>query len=383
MDAWRIVPGRLGLLPVLLPVLLGACSSSDPVPVRTQAEPEPFYETLQRNALSFAFQQGEWTEDYGDAAAYGPNFYLHAGHACNRADYLDIARAAAAYNLSAVEKATGNIFWYLENLEEVFMCMMGLVEYAGVSGESDAIPAVDRLIRTTDWAVRMLGDYVNVSVGEFAADLYGPTAITGGIVLIYLQYATYLDTPARQDRTDRAVAVVDRINEEAWAGDHYRFGPGDDRLFLYPNSIMITALCRLYELTGEGWYLERAELVYRGIQPLRFPEGGFYRSPYSQEYQGAQTDEYSTLSSQNYLVLGLTLLYQNTGRDGYLEDALAILDAIRARLYDPVQGKILHHWIDGRIAGPDDPDYFCSGCNLQTLYILRYLQEEVGVAFTW
>ncbi len=40
---------------------------------------------------------------------------------------------------------------------------------------------------------------------------------------------------------------------------------------------------------------------------------------------------------------------------------------------------LLHHWIDGRIAHPDDPDYFCSGCNLQTLYVLRYLQEELGV----
>ncbi len=377
----RLFLGRLLLIMIVVPAAFGGCSSSD-----GDAGPRntgPFYETLQRDALSFAFQEGEWLEDYGDAAAFGPTFYLHAGTGMNREDYLSIARAASAYNLSAVEEADGNIFWYLENLEEVFMCMMGLVEYAGVSGDMGAVSAVDRLIRTTDGAVRLLGDYVNVSVGEFAADLYGPTAITGGIVLIYLQYATYLDTPLRQERIDRAAAVVERIDEEAWAGDHYRFQPGGYKLFLYPNSIMITVLCRLYELTGEATYLERAEVVYRGIQPLRFTDGGFYRSPYSQEYQGAKTYEYSTLSSQNYLTIGLILLHQNTGDEQYLDDALVVLDQIRIRLYDPAQGKLLHHWIDGRIAGPEDPDYFCSGCNLQTLYILRYLKDEVGVTLPW
>ena len=36
-------------------------------------------------------------------------------------------------------------------------------------------------------------------------------------------------------------------------------------------------------------------------------------SPYSTESQGAQTDEYRTLSSQNYLMLGLMELYRQTG----------------------------------------------------------------------
>jgi len=376
----RIGPFLLLLLAV---APAAGCGGISPEASAPPPRAEPFYETLQRDALRFAFRDGEWLEDYGDAAAFGPAFYLHEGLGSNRPDYLAIARAAGAYNLSAVEKAGGNVFWYLENLEEVFMAMMGLVEYAGVSGDTGGVPTVDRLIRTTDGAVRLLGDYVNVSVGEFAADLYGPTAITGGIVLIYLQYATYLDTSLRQECIDRAADVVSRIDEQAWAGNHYRFRPGEGKLFLYPNAIMISALCRLYELTGEERYLERAETVYDGIQPLRFVEKGFYRSPYSQEYQGARTDEYSTLSSQNYLTLGLLLLFRNTGDPMYLDDALSILDHIRCRLYDPAEGKILHHWIDGRVACPQDPDYFCSGCNLQTLYILRYLQEELGEALPW
>ena len=338
-----------------------------------------FYESLQEDALSFEFDNGEWLEDFGDAAAFGPNFYLHAGLGTNRESYLEIAQAARSYNLRTVEQAGDDIFWYLNNLEEVFMAMMGLVEYAGVSGEAELVAPLDDLINTTDCVVRLLGDYVNLSVGDFAADLYGPTAITGGMALTYLQYATYLDTPARGLRIRRAAAIVDAIDDQAWNVNHYRFKPDEDRLFLYPNTIMLSALTRLYELTGEARYLERAETVYQGIQALHDIEKGFYRSPYSQEYQGAETDEYSTLSSQNYLMLGLTVMYQNTGNELYLNDLLRVLDHVRTRLYDLEQGKLLHHWIDGRIALPSDPDYFCSGCNLQTLYILRYLQDELGI----
>jgi len=360
-------------------MVLFACDGSRSVQGNRQGDQPGFYETLQQDALAFAFKDGEWLEDYGDAAAFGPAFYIHTALGMNREDYLAIAQAARGYDFLTVERAGSQLFWYLNNIEEVFMAAMGLVEYAGVTGEAGLVQSVDDLLVPTDCVVRLLGDYVNVSIGEFAADLYGPTAITAGIALIYLQYAVYLDTPARGERIRRAAAIVEAIDEHAWDSNHYRFEPGEDRLYLYPNAIMLSALNRLYEVTGEERYLERAELVYQGIQPLHDTEKGFYRSPYSQEYQGAETDEYSTLSSQNYVMLGLILMYQNADDERYLNDALCILDHVRTRLYDREQGKLLHHWIDGRVALPDDPDYFCSGCNLQTLYILWYLKEEVGV----
>jgi len=34
--------------------------------------------------------------------------------------------------------------------------------------------------------------------------------------------------------------------------------------------------------------------------------------------------------------------------------------------------------MDGRIALPEDREYFCSGCNLQFLYVLWYLQARVA-----
>jgi len=39
---------------------------------------------------------------------------------------------------------------------------------------------------------------------------------------------------------------------------------------------------------------------------------------------------------------------------------------------------ILHHWMDGRIALPSDPEFFCDGCNHQLLYLLWYRQHALG-----
>ena len=93
---------------------------------------------------------------------------------------------------------------------------------------------------------------------------------------------------------------------------------------------------------------------------------------------GAKTDDYSTLSSQNYLTLALTLLYQNTHRQSYFDEALFVLEFVRSHLYDPASGHILHHFIDGRIALPSDPEYFCTGCNLQFLYAVFLLQQATA-----
>ncbi len=72
------------------------------------------------------------------------------------------------------------------------------------------------------------------------------------------------------------------------------------------------------------------------------------------------------------------MLYQNTGKELYLERVEEILTFLRLSLYDDMQGRILHHWIDGHIAHPDDPEYFCSGCNHQFLYVVWYLKSVVG-----
>ena len=356
-----------------------------PPPPEPLAEPPAevlaFFDQLLADAESFGETDGDWTEDYGDAPFYGLAIYTRL--ATERDDPTFAARAdrAEARALSIVEQANGDRDFYLANMEEAIMSALGLIEHVDATGDASSLPTIDGFVDETNTLVGLFSDYLptGAEIGSFALETYGPTSITGAAALVNLQYATYLDTPERGARIERAARIVRAIDRNAWDGERYLFAPGNDRLYLYPNVMMILVQLRLYELTGDAAHLERAVAVGHAIAPLKHEERGGYRSPYSAEYMGATTDDYSTLSSQNYLVLALLLLHRHTREPLWFDEAMSVVTFLRTRLYDAEQHRLLHHWMDGRIAQPEDREYFCSGCNLQLLYVLWYMRARALV----
>jgi hypothetical protein len=200
-----------------------------------------------------------------------------------------------------------------------------------------------------------------------------------------------------------------RIDAAAYAGGRYAVGPDrPEVLDLYPNVSMMLLNARLFQLTGIGSYRERAVQAYAAIQPLKLSTAPVrYYSPYSAEAMGATTNDYSTLSSHNYLMLALAVLFEVTSDPAYVTELDLVLDAMERELYgaycladmhraacgppcDPggvcVAGAcgpdrcghaVLHHFIDGRPALPSDPEFLCTGCNLQLLYVMWYRQTRL------
>ena len=99
--------------------------------------------------------------------------------------------------------------------------------------------------------------------------------------------------------------------------------------------------------------------------------GDHYHSPYSKESMGATDDDYTTHSSQNYLMLALIVAFQVSGEEQYLQEIDILLGFLENRLL--IGDQILHHWMDGRAAAEPDPYIYCLGCNVQTLFILYQL----------
>lgn len=352
---------------------------------RTEIPPElsDFYITMQSSALRFTQKDGAWDQHYGDAPYYGTAFYAKtpslrddAGQVIGT-EHAERARAAARHNLSTLSRAQTDRAFFLENLEEVMMSTLGLIEYSAATGDHSGRAQIDQTLDVINGFAIALGYYIDIDAGMFAIQTYGPTAISAGVALLNLQHALYVGGEGAADRVELARTIIEKIDEKAWDGARYRISPRDDLLELYPNTMMMLVLCRLYERTGEVTHLRRAEQVYTAIQPLRSARGG-YHSPYSAAAMGAKTEDYSTLSSQNYLTMALTLLFQNTGQTRYFDEALFVLNFVRTRLFDPKTGHLLHHFIDGRIALPSDPEYFCTGCNLQFLYAVHLLQQAIA-----
>lgn len=371
----------LAFMALLALLALDACAPRSEIPVADRE----FYVQMQKTALQFPQKDGAWDQHFGDAPYYGTAFYATAPDLpspdadipAGTEDHRTRARAAAGHNLATLTHGRDDRSFFLSHLEEVMMSALGLIEYAAATGDRAGLPLVEETIDTIDAVTVGLRYYIDLDAGMFAIKTYGPTAISAGVALLNLQYAKHIGGERAAERIDFARAVIDAIHARAWDGGRYRVKPGDDLMELYPNTMMMLVLCRLYEQTGDGELLARAQTVYDAIQVLRSPRGG-YRSPYSAAEMGAQTDDYSTLSSQNYLTMALILLYQDTHNARYFDEALFVLTFIRTHLHDPATGHLLHHFIDGRIARPSDPEYFCTGCNLQFLYVFHMLSRVAG-----
>jgi hypothetical protein len=338
---------------------------------------EDLYQALQVSAQGFPCDHGHWAQDFGDAAFWGPAFFIRAGLPDQRQDYLDRAAAGLAHDLEIIDEANSDGGYFLQNLEEVVMAAFGAIEYLAATGERDDLPLVDALVDRVNVLVESLKLYVNIDMQSYALSTYGPTSITALLALLNLRYAELLDTPRSQDRIDFGLKVLDAVEQAAWNGSFYVFDPDrtDLVLELYPNVSMMLGHATAWKLTAQDHHRDRARTVFQGIQPLKDPVKLCYHSPYSAEYMGAQTDDYTTLSSQNYAILAFALTWEITGDEEFRQQILNLMTFIRDYLW--VDGRLLHHWMDGHVAVPTDPEYFCTGCNLQFLYVAWHVKEHL------
>ncbi|MFC1609492.1 hypothetical protein ACFL6C_00910 [Myxococcota bacterium] len=392
---------------LIVVVLLAACSSE---PERKPPPPfrhNDFYAALQNHAESFTLVEGDWKEDYGDAPFYGAAFYAQEGTTSANQAHLQRADQVHTRNREVIRDAL-----LMGDTNEILMAMLGMIEHIAATGDHTHMTALTEKMGALNNAIDIFNDYIEPDmISGYAIDTYGPTSINGLVALVNLQHAALLADENRSTYIEAAERMADRLEQRAWNGETYAFSDERNGLFLYPNITMILLNARLHEATGKQPYLDRAVATYEGIQPLRVDEDttwvgpGRYRSPYSAEAMGATTDDYTTLSSQNYLLFALALLHQVTDDPEYVVEMDHVLDFlsdclvgswrlshVHLAVCDPLcSGEqvcvettctpdaqsegVLHHWIDGRIALPEDPEFFCSGCNLQLLYVMWYRQQ--------
>ncbi len=381
-----------------------------PEPPDTSFQHAGFYADVQEWAETLTRVDGDWKEDWGDGAFFGLAFYAREGAESGNDEYLVIADELYQRNLQLIrdeDLLTGDV-------NEIAMSLLGLLEYMAATGDTGDLEHVDAVLGTLADLMEMAGYYLPPeAIGSWAVDFYGPTSINALLALIFAQRALLVGGEGSDEFADTGAAMADAIDAEMWNGSYYVMSEDRPGLFLYPNVSMILLHARLHQLNGEDAHRDRALATHAGIQPLRVDEAsglagpGRYRSPYSAEIEGAQTDDYSTLSAQNYLMMALMMLHEITDDPAYLLEVDAILDFVEGRLVgewclshvhldecdpgcddgvvcvddvcmeDTCQLGVLHHWIDGRVASPEDSAFVCSGCNLQLLYVMWYRRDVV------
>ncbi|MBJ80746.1 MAG: hypothetical protein CMH60_05445 [Myxococcales bacterium] len=351
---------------------LNACSGPKILPSEVRANHTDMFDAVKAyHDAPELFIDGSWQKHWGDGAMFGPSFDLAQWKETGEQAHYDRAIAALEVNRTLVAAAAEDFAGNLDNLEMVSMSLLSLLEAGIYLEETTAYQrAADDLIEALDFWVKLFDDYMDIDAGEFAAGTYGPTSLSAFLVITHLEHVMGYPGANEEYHLQRAADVLDSIHEKAWSDElkAYAFAPGDGRLMLYPNITMMLAYARAHALTGEDLYWERFEEIYKGIQPLKDEDGDHYHSPYSAEEMGSTDGDYSTHSSQNYLMMALLVAYQISDDDKYLLEIDTVLTFIKTYLLDG--GMILHHWVNGRAATLDDPYLYCLGCNVQTLYLL-------------
>jgi hypothetical protein len=310
---------------------------------------------LHRLLTEVPVNEGDWAEDFGDATAFAPPALLSVGLRACDAEVIDLAVRTLEHEVFLVDH-------FLEVMEgtgaaEVLIGGIGLIEAYRLNPDARWSGAADELLLYLNDMVDLFGDYLYAP--GLDVEPYGPTAVTGIIAAENLRYVDVVD---RDDdaKVERALEIAAAVDLHAWdeAGGFYRASPDEPELDLYPNVAMMLVWTLAHRLTGEAGHLARAEALFEAIQPLRLEALGAYHSLYS-----SSVPDYVSLSSQNYLVLALMQLAEETGDANYVDEATTLLRFIESNLY--WNGMAWHHWESGARA-----TWYCSGCNFQLLYDL-------------
>jgi hypothetical protein len=378
-------------------------------------------EALTTDARGLGFADGDWLEDLGDAPFFGLAWLSRRAES-SVLPPDDEARLSASLARAKLLLASDLL---KGDPHEKVMAALGVLEHlaaAGARRDPAEVAAVDEFLDRLDRLLSSFGDYLaGAEDASWAVRTYGPTAVTALVALVHAQYALALDSERAAERRARAIALEQTITARALSDlvdattgrstRGYAIGPGRASIELYPNVSMMLLEARLFRLTRDETYRLQARALYGAIQPLKLSDTpARYASPYAAESLVAKTREVATLSSQNYLALALMLMFEITGDRKFSDEADRVLDAIEtmrgpwclaqvettscapacgagqacvssACFGDRCATGLLHHIVDGRLANPSDPTLFCSGCNLQTLYVAGYRRALAGEPF--
>lgn len=348
---------------------------------RKYPKPFPFYkEDLFDRVFGYLnreveFVDGRWADHWGDAALYGIVTDTLAYRMTQDESALERALLSKRANLADIRAARKNPRRMVEHVEQSLMGALGLLLAYDDLPDWEIVPEAVSIIHNFTELLEMLGGYLEAGLPTAFADYYGRTTPSAMFFLMNLFLADFYkrhDHPVRSGKSvGAALRLLDAIREKAFDpdGPRYRFAPGEERAYCYPNPIMILGLALLHKLTGDPAALTEAEGIFGWLQNLKDEKRGGYWTPYLHALRKTAYDlDIKSLSAQNYVLYACLYLHRITKNRWYLKEMKSLLDFIERDLY--YDGLIWHDIEQGRRANMDSPEPYCIGCNLMTLYVL-------------
>jgi hypothetical protein len=308
---------------------------------------DEFRTILDNLITSYWDPSGNWQGDIqGDATFFASMLLYALGDETHDLSLRDLADLSAAYEASLVKR----FFYYPVVHVDLVMGFPALAQRYLHTGEKSYQFVFLSGVRSGNIMISLMpGTFV--SFVHDHATLYATMSC-----LCFLAYDVSESSLQKNMFKKKGLAWIEKANSQYWdeRAGLYKYS----RILDWPQSTMMMALASAYRVTGDDKYLNRCLEVLSTMDELCWDSarGGYYGHP-DLETKG--------LSGNNNMVWVLLDLYELTGEKRYLERTAATLEWILSEdLYNPGEHIIYHHWNDtgGRA------DYFCTGCNFQTLY---------------
>lgn len=351
--------------------VLASCAGDDtavPVRVAPASRHVEVESTLAREARAYAFADGDWLEDAGEAPFYGLAWLARRGKA-GLLDEGERTRQAAALARAQTLLAGAPT-------AESVMAAFGLVAHVAVTGDRSSLAALDGFLDRTDAELQAAGDYLpDTTPGALA---HGATTLTAAIALLEAEAALALNETRRVERVraiDRAI-VARALNDLAdpisgRLARAYQRGPGQAGMFELPNAAMVLLKARLFRLTKDEAYRLQARATFSALGALR--TGG---EP--ARYRAVAAGADLALPSTNLVALAALLMFEITGEQRFCDEADSIVDGAGLLRGPYCAGERCADGLVDARTGDVLATTFDSGANLQTLFVIGYRRLLAG-----
>jgi hypothetical protein len=308
---------------------------------------DEFRTILDNLITSYWDPSGNWQGDIqGDATFFASMLLYALGDETDDISLTGLADQSAAYEASLVKR----FFYYPVVHMDLVMGFPALAQRYLHTGEKSYRFVFLSGVRSGNIMISLMpGTFVSF-VHDYVT-LYATTSC-----LCFLAYEVSESSLQKTMFRNKGLAWIEKANSRYWDKEAglYEYS----QIMDWPQSTMMMALAAAYRVTGDDRYLDRCLEVLSAMDELCWDSarGGYYGHP-DLRTKG--------LSGNNNMVWVLLDLYELTGEKRYLERAGDSLEWILSEdLYNPAERIIYHHWDNtgGRA------DYFCTGCNFQTLY---------------
>lgn len=339
------------------------------------------------------YRDGDLLSDFGDGTAYGPALFYSLKREGRATDYESkIAEEMTERELRLIEELheKGIFSFITEGLNDPLVISEVFVGIAGIfmAYESEKNEKYQDAVIKYYEALRPVIDLPDSTTFESFLKInipwYGPVTLYGGLAGFFLQYPFTFgrSSPEASTFTSAGFFILDKLNQKVFDMNRNNYKYMDNELYTfiyqYSNITVMQGLIRAYLYTKDESYLERAKNVMETMEILWSEEyEGYLSAENNPEYfefynnigNSQYRNEYIPLSGSNYMIYANLLMYQITEEEKYNERIKKIFDFIESKLYH--DGIAWHDIQFGKLS-----DRYCSGCNLQLLYMI-YLYDRL------